>query len=59
MILTLLFVCNINCSCNINSICNCYFRVQGGGFKELDDAELEEARRRRQQYKQGAEDDEE
>jgi hypothetical protein len=33
--------------------------LQGGGFKELDDAELEEARRRRQQYKQGAEDDEE
>jgi hypothetical protein len=32
---------------------------QGGGFKELDEAELEEARKRRQQYKQGGEDDEE
>jgi hypothetical protein len=32
---------------------------QGGGFKELDESELEEARRRRQQYKQGAADDEE
>eukprot|EP00878_Enallax_costatus_P038278 GHUV01043467.1.p1 GENE.GHUV01043467.1~~GHUV01043467.1.p1 ORF type:complete len:122 (-),score=33.22 GHUV01043467.1:606-971(-) len=30
---------------------------QGGGFKELDEAELEESRRRRQQYKQGGADD--
>jgi RNA-binding protein FUS len=32
---------------------------QGGGFKELDEAELEESRRRRQQYKQGGPDDDE
>jgi hypothetical protein len=31
--------------------------MQGGGFKELDDAELEESRRRRQQYKAGGADD--
>jgi RNA-binding protein FUS len=32
---------------------------QGGGFKELDEAELEESRRRRQQYKQGGADNDE
>lgn len=37
----------------------CCAALQGGGFKELDESELEEARRRRQQYKQGTEDEEE
>jgi hypothetical protein len=36
-----------------------WWAAQGGGFKELDETELEESRRRREKYKQGAADDDE